>query len=152
MVEQWTENPRVSGSIPLLNKVLFLDCMNISVINLLLKIKSLSLIQREKVVVSYNRQYIDILRVLYEKGFIQSFCVINNKTLISINLRYYYNKPIFKNFKIISKPSLENYIQVKDLYKLEDKKFVFFLSTSYGLLTSSECKRFGVGGKLLFMC
>lgn len=126
--------------------------MNISVINLLLKLKSFSLIQKESVVVSYNRQYIDILRILYEKGFIQSFCLINNKTSILINLRYYYNKPVFKNFKIISKPSLDTYIQVKDLYKLEDKKFVFFLSTPNGLLTSSECKRSGVGGKLLFMC
>jgi ribosomal protein S8 len=53
---------------------------------------------------------------------------------------------------IISKPSNNRYLKLKDLYKLNYKKNLFILSTSKGLKTLLECKTNNLGGKLLFLC
>ena len=44
------------------------------------------------------------------------------------------------------------YLQLKDLYKIKEKKNILILSTSKGLLTSLKCKELKIGGKILFTC
>jgi len=132
--------------------------MNITLIQLLLKLKNASLARKEIVTIKYNKLCLDLLKLLYIEGFIQSFNIqtINSPFLkkqlqISITLRYFYNKPIFKNLKIVSKPSYVKYLKLKDLCKIVDKKSVLFLSTNKGLLTSLDCKKHQIGGTLLFI-
>ena len=132
--------------------------MNITLIQLLLKLKNASLARKEIVTIKYNKLCLDLLKLLYLEGFIQSFNIqtINSPFLkkqlqISITLRYFYNKPIFKNLKIVSKPSYVKYLKLKDLCKIVDKKSVLFLSTNKGLLTSLDCKKHQIGGTLLFI-
>jgi len=132
--------------------------MNITLIQLLLKLKNASLARKEIVTIKYNKLCLDLLKLLYTEGFIQSFNIqtINSPFLkkqlqISITLRYFYNKPIFKNLKIVSKPSYVKYLKLKDLCKIVDKKSVLFLSTNKGLLTSLDCKKHQIGGTLLFI-
>jgi len=132
--------------------------MNITLIQLLLKLKNASLARKEIVTIKYNKLCLDLLKLLYIEGFIQSFNIqtINSPFLkkqlqITITLRYFYNKPIFKNLKIVSKPSYIKYLKLKDLCKIVDKKSVLFLSTNKGLLTSLDCKKHQIGGTLLFI-
>jgi ribosomal protein S8 len=131
--------------------------MNINLINLLISLKNASLSKKEVVITPYNSLYIKLLKVLYTEGFIQSFSVnknntVNKQKLIVIKLRYSYNKPIFTKLKFFSTPSKLNYFKVKDIYKLNEKRFVLFFSTTKGFLTGLECKKHGIGGKLLFIC
>ena len=155
MVEQWTENPCVSGSIPLLDKHqnLFFY-MNINIIKLLLKLKNASIAQKEAVTIKYNQMCLNILKVLYKEGFIQSFTLsgtsIDKK--IHVVLRYSFNKPTLSNLRIISTSSKLKYLTYSDLCKLPDKRLVLWLSTSNGFLTGYECKEHQLGGKLLFIC
>ena len=130
--------------------------MSINTIRFLLQLKNASLAQNEFISIKHNRRYINLLKILYQEGFIQSFRIetdlkTKSKTIIII-LRYYSNKPVFSSLKLISTPSLINYISLKNLYKLNDKKFVFFLYTGKGLLKSIECKQHKIGGKLIFVC
>ena len=129
--------------------------MNINAIKLLLHLKNGSLSNKEKIVVNYYFKNIALLKILYKEGFIQSFKIksdINSKLFFTIILRSYQNKAIFKNLKLISTPSLSRYFTFKDLIKLNDKRFTFFLSTDKGVLTILECKKQKLGGKLLFLC
>jgi ribosomal protein S8 len=132
--------------------------MNITLIQLLLKLKNASLARKEIVIIKYNKSCLDLLKLLYIEGFIQSFNIqtidspfVKKHLQISITLRYFYNKPIFKDLKIVSKPSYVKYLKLKDLCKIVDKKSVLFLSTNKGLLTSLDCKKHKVGGTLLFI-
>jgi len=132
--------------------------MNITLIQLLLKLKNASLARKEFVIIKYNKRCLDLLKLLYTEGFIQSFNIqridapFSKKQLqINITLRYFYNKPIFKNLKIVSKPSYIKYLKLKDLCKIVDKRNVLFLSTNKGLLTSLECKKHQIGGTLSFI-
>lgn len=130
--------------------------MNNNFIKFLIKLKNASLSQKEIVIFHCNFLYLKSSKILYSEGLIQSFCVEKHEKrdsfVIKITLRYFCNKPILKNLRILSKPSHFKYIKYSEISKINDKKFVFFLSTSKGILTSLECKKKKIGGKLLFMC
>ena len=65
---------------------------------------------------------------------------------------YYYNKVLLDSIVIVSKPSNDKYLQLKDLFKLTPKKKVFIFSTTKGLKNLFDCKTNVLGGKLLFVC
>ena len=151
MVEQWIENPFVSGSIPLLDTI-----MNNSKIKLLISLKNSAISKKESIKILHNSSDLELIKVLYKEGFIQSFNFDskneNSKSFINIQLRYYDFMNSLENLKLSSTPSLTKYLKLKNLYNLNDKKVVFFLSTVEGLKTSIECKKSSIGGKLLFLC
>ena len=128
--------------------------MNNSIVNLLIQLKNASLVFKETIVVSYSALVLKMVKVLYKQGLIQHYRVFNistNKKGIKISIRYRFGKPVFGNLKILSKPSNLKYLRLKDLYKIREKKRIFFLSTSLGFLTSVECKKLRSGGKSLFV-
>ena len=132
--------------------------MNTNLIKLLLHLKNASLVKKETVTIKCGVSGLELLKLLYEEGFIQSYNVDSDSYLknekqfnIKIFLRYFYNKPIFNNLKIISTPSYSKYLTFKDISKIQDKKNVLFLSTNKGFLTGLECKKNKIGGTLLFI-
>lgn len=156
MVEHWIENPCVGGSNPPQDKQLtsFIYFMNSTTINFLITLKNYSILKKEYLKYEYSKNILEITKCLYEEGFIQSFRILNsdNKIFILILLRFFFNKPILKQLKIISTPSRKKYLSFKDLSKFSNKKYVFFISTSKGLLTLEECKKTALGGVLFFVC
>ena len=133
--------------------------MNNNTINLIIKLKNASLSRKEKILVNCNSLSESLIKILYKEGFIQSFKVveaaenglIKNKKILVI-FRYFFNKPLLSSLRVLSKPSHVRYMKFSDISNISDKKFVFFFSTNKGILTSVECKKRKVGGKLLFMC
>jgi small subunit ribosomal protein S8 len=132
--------------------------MNINLIKLLLQLKNASLAKKEIVEFSCNLLCLELLKLLYNEGFIQSFKIVskngsdNEKQFqTTIMLRYSYNKPTLKGLKIISTPSHSKYLTLKDISKIQDRKNILFLSTNRGLLTGVECKKNKIGGTLLFI-
>ena len=126
--------------------------MNLTKIKFLLTLKTCSLSRKESIVINYNKSNYDLIYLLYKEGLIQSFDFKNFDKKIFIHLRYYYNNALLDSIKIVSKPSLNKYLKLKDLYKLNFKKKIFVLSTSKGLKTLLDCKISNLGGKLLFIC
>lgn len=131
--------------------------MNSKVVNFLIELKNASLAKKEVVSVEYNHLLNNLVEVLYREGFIQSFTIKNSfgrdkKKRICIGLRYYFNKPVFSNLKLFSKPSYLKYMKFSDICSISNKRFVCFFSTNQGILTGLDCKRKRIGGKLLFMC
>ena len=130
--------------------------MNTTLIKLLLLIKNAAILNKETITCSYNKLYIDILKILYKEGFILYFKIINDNSKsankILIGLKYSFGKTSFNNIKFISVPSKTIYLTYKNLCKISDKKFTLFLSTNKGLFTLSKCKSLKLGGTALFVC
>jgi len=130
--------------------------MKNTLIKYLIKLKNASLSRRESVSIDFNSLCLELTELLYKEGFIQSFSIeekkVNNvlKPILNINLRYFYNKPLLKELKIISTPVQLAYLSVQNLAKLPSTKHVLFLSTSKGFLTGFNCKEKNLGGLLLF--
>jgi ribosomal protein S8 len=130
--------------------------MNTNLIKFLLALRNSSLSKREVLIVEHSQIREKIVRALYSEGFVQSFKLklspSENLDQIWIKLRYCFDKSQLKYLKVFSKPSHTKYMKLADLSNIPDKKFVIFFSTDLGFLTSLECKKKRVGGKLLFIC
>ena len=133
--------------------------MNNNTINLIIKLKNASLSRKEKILVRCNSLSESLIKILYKEGFIQSFKLIEEKDIflektkkLLVTFRYFFNKPLLSGLRILSKPSHVRYMKFSDISNISDRKFVFFFSTNKGILTSLECKKRKIGGKLLFMC
>lgn len=118
-------------------------------VNFLLKLKNASFFKKEKILIKYSKHSLELVVCLYNEGFIHSYQIINDK--IQISLRYFFNKPILKNLRILSTPSKLRYLNLKMLSKLSSKKVSLFVSTDKGVLTLNQCKKYKVGGIPLFL-
>jgi ribosomal protein S8 len=126
--------------------------MNLTKIKFLLTLKTCSLARKESILMPYHINNKNLISILYKEGLLQSFHLKFFKTKISVYLRYYYNRILLDSMIIISKPSNNRYLKLKDLYKLNFKKRLFILSTSKGIKSLLDCKINNLGGKLLFVC
>lgn len=126
--------------------------MNLTKIKFLLTLKTCSLAKKESILIPYHINNKSLISILYKEGLIQSFDFKKFNRNISIYLRYYYNRVLLDSIAIISKPSNNKYLKLKDLYKLNSKKRLFILSTTKGLKSLLDCKTSNLGGKLLFVC
>jgi small subunit ribosomal protein S8 len=120
------------------------------IINFLISLKNASFSKKEELNVPYSEYILQIIKNLYNDGFIQSFKIIDNN--VYIVLRYFFNKSILKGLKLVSTPSKSRYLSFKALTKLSTKKFVLYVSTNKGILTLSQCKKLKIGGVALFYC
>ena len=106
-----------------------------------------SILQNKQIVKVNNTKIIlNIVYLLYRKGLISKYFIINNK--IIIHLKYISEKPIIKKIKYISKPSFKKYLSIKKSYLSLD---IIILNTNIGIVDSIEAKKKNIGGELLFL-
>lgn len=130
--------------------------MSSCIIFFLLKLKNAAIYKKEVVMIEYKQDYIPILKLLYEEGFVQTFVLINTSQTniyIKIFLRYFYNIFALNNLKLLSKQSCMRTITYKQLsYNAFDIRKTLFITTNKGLKTHSNCKINQLGGTLFFIC
>lgn len=129
--------------------------MNSTTIKFLINIKNVSLGPNKTLILQYDYFSLCILKVLYNSGLIQSYSVLNTvgKSKVKISLRRVFNKTLTKNLKPISTPTYKLSLDYKDIIALrKTTNSTMFFSTDQGLLTASECKKYKIGGVLLFIC
>lgn len=95
----------------------------------------------------------EITKVLYDKGFIQSykFEEVGPQGLIKIALKY---NPVSRQSAILnltraSKPGLRKYSKADSLPRVLNGLGVAILSTSKGVMTDKEARTLNVGGEVL---
>jgi ribosomal protein S8 len=127
--------------------------MHSNAIKFLIALKNASLLKKECVFFSFNKSFLKLLKILYKTGLIQDFEVKNTTKKIFkfiVFLKYSFNTGCLNTLKIISKPSWSLFLKYKNLIQLSNKKAIVILSTSKGFLTSEECKKYKIGGKIFF--
>lgn len=109
--------------------------------------------QRKHSSVSLNSSKLkeQIARVLKEEGYIKDFFVQQNEqnhSQMTIELKYYYGKPVIEKINRISRPGLRIYKSYKDLVGIPGFG-VAIVSTSKGLMTHIAAKAQKIGGEVL---
>lgn len=117
---------------------------------LLINIKNGQTSKKAVVLHSLNQTNVSLLSLLWEEGFISGYSFSSKKNYLKIFLKYNNSHSLISSVRYISKPSLKRFISASMLWKLNDKLGVFILSTSKGLLTLKKCKKYNLGGILLF--
>ena len=96
----------------------------------------------------------EVARILFEKGYILSYKVIegeNSQGVLKIALKYNpkSKKPAIKEIQRVSRPGLRHYAGVEELPKILNGLGIAIISTSKGLMTDKEAKKENIGGEVL---
>jgi small subunit ribosomal protein S8 len=96
----------------------------------------------------------EIARILFEKGYILSYKVVEGETaqgILKIALKYNpkNKKPAIKKIERASRPGLRKYIGVDEMPRVLNGLGVAIISTSKGLMTDKEAKKENIGGEVL---
>lgn len=95
----------------------------------------------------------EITKVLYEKGYIQSYKFQDDNLQGTIKIALKYN-PMTKRSAIesltrVSKPGLRKYVGADTMPRVLNGLGIAILSTSKGVITDKEARTMNVGGEVL---
>ena len=96
----------------------------------------------------------EVARILFEKGYILGYKVIENEGVqdtLKIALKYNpkNKKPAIKSIQRVSRPGLRKYAGAEDMPRVLNGLGVAILSTSKGLMTDKEARKENIGGEVL---
>jgi small subunit ribosomal protein S8 len=95
----------------------------------------------------------EITRVLYEKGYIQSYKFEDNNVQGTIKIALKFNpmdkQPAIVSLQRISKPGLRKYSSGSELPRVLNGLGIAILSTSKGVMTDKEARTQNIGGEVL---
>ena len=100
----------------------------------------------------YNGFSLIILKNLYDEGLISGYNLLS-VSKVMIRLKYIDKTPLISSFELISKPSLQVYLNFNNLDFFFYKYDYFFISTSLGIVSSKDLKlklNSKIGGLVLF--
>ena len=123
--------------------------INDNISDMISRIKNGTRAKLSSIAVKKTKITIVILQILYKNGYLRGYQINTRNDLIIVELKYIKNKSVIQNFRRVSKSGRRIYITSKALYKLNLPLGFFILSTSKGILTSSDAKLKFVGGEVL---
>ena len=92
------------------------------------------------------------LKILADKGYIDSYNVVeeNNKKFINVVLKYDENgKSVINEVKRMSKPGRRVYQGKDDIKRFKNGYGTIIVSTSKGVMSGADANKNGVGGEVL---
>lgn len=119
--------------------------------DLLTRIRNAQAMGIREVVLPYSNIKSEILRVLKEEGFIESFDskVDGSKKDLAIKLKYYQGRPVIERINRISKPKLRIYKPCRELPQVRGGLGIAIISTPKGVMTDKSARSQNVGGEVL---
>ncbi len=103
----------------------------------------------------YSKIVEAIVKILQEKGYIESYKVVEegNRKYINVVLKYEEagkkKRPVINEIKRISKPGRRIYKGKDEIKRFKNGYGTIIVSTSKGVLPNDEAYRLGVGGEVL---
>ena len=119
--------------------------------DLLTRIRNASAAKHKTVDVPYSRLKMSIAEILKDQGFVADVARIieGPQGLIRITLRYYQRQPAIRVSKRVSKPGRRIYAPADQLPRVKNGLGISIISTSKGVMTDKDARKFNVGGEVL---
>ena len=92
-----------------------------------------------------------IADILKNEGFIKDFQVNseNNKSVLSLELKYHSGNPVISTFERISKPGRRIFSSADGLPKINNGLGIAIISTPKGVMTDIDARKQRVGGEII---
>lgn len=93
-----------------------------------------------------------VTKILVDKGYVTRYIDIEDgkQGVLRLFLKYdAYGQPVIKKLNRISKPGLRKYTSSEDLPNYYGGLGIVIVSTSRGVMTDKEAKKYNVGGEVL---
>lgn len=120
--------------------------------DLLARIRNASLARQDTIEIPASRLKANIVKVLRDEGYIDSFKLVRDgqKALLKLQLKYDdKGNSIIQGLRRISRPGLRRYVGCEQVAKVRSGSGTAILSTSKGVLTGKTAKSMKVGGEFL---
>ena len=94
---------------------------------------------------------VKIADILKNEGFIKNFKVSseNNKSILSLELKYHSGNPVISAFERISKPGRRIFSSANGLPKINNGLGIAIVSTPKGVMTDIDARKQKVGGEII---
>tara|TARA_B100000902_G_scaffold371819_1_gene398269 strand:- start:954 stop:1352 length:399 start_codon:yes stop_codon:yes gene_type:complete len=120
--------------------------------DMLARIKNAQVRNQKIVNMPSSKFKMKLAEVLKGEGFIIDFKVDeikNNKSVLSINLKYNSGNPVISVIERISKPGRRVFSSAESLPKINNGLGIAILSTSKGVMTDVDARKQKLGGEII---
>ncbi|MDC3028295.1 30S ribosomal protein S8 [Candidatus Pelagibacter sp.] len=92
-----------------------------------------------------------IAEILKNEGFVKDFKVNseNNKSVLSLELKYHSGNPVINTFERVSKPGRRIFSSADGLPKINNGLGIAIVSTPKGVMTDLDARKQRVGGEII---
>jgi len=92
-----------------------------------------------------------IADILKNEGYIKDFKVKseNNKSVLSLELKYHSGNPVISAFERVSKPGRRVFSSAESLPKINNGLGIAIISTPKGVMTDIDARKQRIGGEIL---
>ncbi|MFM7625651.1 MAG: 30S ribosomal protein S8 [Gammaproteobacteria bacterium] len=120
--------------------------------DLLTRIRNAQLARKTEVSVGASRLKQAVVKVLKDEGYVADFRIAadgNNKSTMTIALKYYEGRPVIDRLERVSRPGLRIYRGKDELPKVLGGMGTVIVSTPKGVMTDKQARAIGQGGEVL---
>ena len=119
----------------------------------LTRIRNAYLAGKKIVEVPSSNMKVALTKILFEKGYILSYKVVENEPVNTIKMALKYHPQTkaaaIKSIQRVSSPGLRKYVDVASMPRVLNGLGIAILSTSKGVITDKEAKDMNVGGEVI---
>ena len=101
--------------------------------------------------IPFSSMKLSLAEILKEQGFVTDCEKVEDGVQgnIRVVLRYYKKQPAFRKIERISKPGRRVYASSDNLPRVHNGLGIAIISTSKGIMTDKQARKFNVGGEVL---
>ena len=119
--------------------------------DMIARVKNAQARKHKKVELPSSKFKSKIADILKNEGFIKDFKVNteNNKSLLSLELKYHSGNPVISTFERVSKPGRRIFSSADALPKINNGLGIAIVSTPKGVMTDIEARKQKIGGEVI---
>lgn len=121
--------------------------------DMLTRIRNAGMVNFDKVEIPLSNIKVGIAKVLKEEGYIEDYQIDEGRGVqgtLLVKLKYGPNgEKVLSGLKRVSKPGLRMYVKSDNIPDVMSGLGISILSTSQGVVTDQQARKFGVGGEIL---
>ncbi len=119
--------------------------------DMIARIKNAQLRSHKKVDLPSSNFKAKIAGILKNEGFIKDYKTneIDNKSVLSLELKYHSGNPVISTFERVSKPGRRIFSSADSLPKINNGLGIAILSTPKGVMTDIDARKQKVGGEII---
>jgi small subunit ribosomal protein S8 len=119
--------------------------------DMLARIRNAQMAEKVSVEMPSSKTKVAIANVLKQEGYVDDVAVSseNEKTKLSITLKYFAGKPVIEEIHRQSRPGLRAYSRKDGLPSVRNGLGIAIVSTNKGVMTDKQAREAGVGGEVL---
>ncbi len=119
--------------------------------DMIARVKNAQLRSHKSVKLPSSKFKAKIAEILKIEGFIKDFKILEeqNKSVLSLELKYHSGNPVISNFERVSKPGRRIFSSADSLPKINNGLGIAIISTPKGVMTDIDARKQKIGGEVI---